>query len=369
MVGLGCYATYLNVQITEKLSGRTFDIPATVYAKALDLYEGKTLTQQELLWHLKLLGYRQTNKVDQPGEFNVYQQRFDIYVRDFAHWDQPLAAKRILVQINNAEVVSLTDLEGQTLLLYKLEPQQIGEHYGNEHKRQLVDIEQIPKTLVQGLIAVEDRNFYDHFGLSPIAIARAALTNLSQGSTVQGGSTLTQQLVKNLFLYNKRSWWRKFNEAIMALLVEFQYSKEQILQAYINEVYYAQQSGKALHGFALASRYFFATDVQHLQLHQQALLIALIKGPYYYHPVKQPQRALQRRNLVLDLMHQQKIISLAQMQHAKQQALAVKIVQQSSKPHDFLQLVKQQVDQHYSAEDLASNGIQVFSSFEPYVHH
>ncbi|MDG6401380.1 penicillin-binding protein 1B, partial [Pseudomonas quasicaspiana] len=217
------------------------------------------------------------------------------------------------------------------------------------------------------LVTVEDRDFYHHFGVSPKSIARAFWINASAGQMRQGGSTLTQQLVKNFYLTNERSLTRKLTEAMMAVLLEIHYSKQEILEAYLNEVFVGQDGQRAVHGFGLASQYFFSQPLSELKLHQVALLVGLVKGPSYYNPRRNPERALERRNLVLDLLEQQGVATAEVVAAAKKMPLGVTktgSLADSSFP-GFLDLVKRQLREDYRDEDLTEEGLRIFTSFDP----
>jgi penicillin-binding protein 1B len=170
----------------------------------------------------------------------------------------------------------------------RLEPLLIGGIYPkNLEDRILINIDQVPPFLLETLVAVEDRDFYSHWGVSPKSIARAIWVNTSAGQMTQGGSTLTQQLVKNFYLTNERSLTRKLTEAMMAMLLELHYSKQEILEAYLNEVFVGQDGQRAVHGFGLASQFFFGQPLSELKLHQVALLVGMVKGPSLQ-PAAQP---------------------------------------------------------------------------------
>ncbi|CAN0254446.1 unnamed protein product, partial [Chrysoparadoxa australica] len=204
-------------------------------------------------------------------------------------------------------IQSLTALDdGDDPALKRHDPMLIGSIYpaGKGEDRILVKLGEVPPMLPAGLIMVEDRNFMDHFGVSPKAILRAAVANLRAGGVVQGGSTITQQLVKNFYLTNQQTLVRKAKEAMMAILLDAHYDKEAILEAYLNEVYLGQEGGRAIHGFGLASYFYFAKPVEELQAHEIALLVAMVKGPSYYDPRRHPDRAESRRNLVLDIFEE-----------------------------------------------------------------
>ena len=174
--------------------------------------------------------------------------------------------------------------------------------------RLLITLDQLPSGLKEALLAVEDPRFYDHSGISVRGILRATWVNIKERRYAQGGSTITQQLVKNLFLTRERSLKRKLTEWPMAILLDRRYEKDDILQAFVNEVFFAQDRSRAIHGFGLASYYFFDKPIQELQTHESALLVALLKGPSYYSPLRHPDRALNRRNLVLQIMHNASLI-------------------------------------------------------------
>jgi penicillin-binding protein 1B len=225
----------------------------------------------------------------------------------------------------------------------------------------------VPPYLVETLVAIEDREFFNHFGVSPKSIARAVWVNATAGQVVQGGSTLTQQLVKNFYLTNERSLIRKATEAMMAVLLELHYDKQDILEAYLNEVFLGQDGQRAVHGFGLASQYFFSQPLSELKLEQVALLVGMVKGPTYYNPRRNPERALERRNLILNVLVEQGVITLEQAVAAKQKPLGVTqrgSMADSSFPA-FLDLVKRQLREDYREEDLTEEGLRIFTSFDP----
>jgi len=229
----------------------------------------------------------------------VSGSQIDVYTRGFQFFEGTEPAQRVNVRFNGEQVASLSG--SASLVMARLEPMMIGGIYpAHNEDRILVRLDQSPPYLVDSLVAVEDREFFQHFGVSPKGIARAMYVNLASGSLRQGGSTLTQQLVKNFYLSSDRNIIRKGLEAMMAMLLELHYSKEEILEAYLNEVFLGQDGSRAIHGFGLASQYYFAQPLQELQLHQVALLVGMVKGASYYNPRRNPERATARRNLVID---------------------------------------------------------------------
>jgi len=237
----------------------------------------------------------------------------------------------------------------------------------HKEDRELVQLAQLPLSLPQALITVEDQNFYEHYGVSFRGITRAFIANLKERKLVQGGSTLTQQLVKNFYLNQERTLTRKLMEAVMAILMEIHFSKDEILETYINEVYLGQAGDRAIHGFGLASSHYFRQPVKELRLHQTALLAGLVKGASYYNPWRHPERALTRRNLVLDVMAREGVITKAEATTAKRKPLDVVPPRPGGGRWQYpayLDLVKRQLREDYDHADLQTEGLRVFTNFE-----
>ena len=360
---------YLDALVTDKFEGKRWSLPAKVYARPLEIYPGAALKLNNLLHELELLGYRRSTSIAQPGSYQQEGEQVRLHTRSFQLWDEALAARQVAIRISDDLVIDLQS-GGQSLPLMSLEPMLIGGIYPKHGEdRTLVRIDEVPNFILETLITVEDRDFYSHHGVSPVAIARAMWVNLRSGQVKQGGSTLTQQLVKNFYLTSDRTVTRKATEAIMAILLDLHYDKSEILEAYLNEVYLGQAGRRAIHGFGLGSHYYFGRGLKELKLHQAALLVSLVKGPSYYNPRRHPERALARRNLVLDMLAQAGKVSPEQADWAKRQPLDV--AQQSSYTDvsypAYMDLVKRQLRRDYKAEDLTSEGLRIFTSLDPLV--
>jgi penicillin-binding protein 1B len=368
LVVLACFAVYLDSIVQEKFSGKRWTIPAKVYARPLELFVGQKLSRDDFLIELDALGYRRESVANGPGAASVNGNNVDLNTRGFQFYEGADPAQQIHVRFSGDYVADLTAANGSKLAVARLEPLMIGGLYPkNLEDRILIKLDQAPPYLLDTLVTVEDRDFYHHFGVSPKSIARAFWVNASAGQMRQGGSTLTQQLVKNFYLTNERSITRKLTEAMMAILLEIHYSKQEILEAYLNEVFVGQDGQRAVHGFGLASQYFFSQPLSELKLHQVALLVGLVKGPSYYNPRRNADRALERRNLVLDLLEQQGVATPEAVAAAKKMPLGVTrtgSLADSSFP-DFLDLVKRQLRQDYRDEDLTEEGLRIFTSFDP----
>ena len=362
---------YLNYQVTTEFEGRKWDLPSRVYARALDFYPGAALPVADLEMELRASGYHASGKVSRPGQYRVSGNIVEIYRRPFHFHDGAEEASHFRVRISGGKIATVSDVSaGRQLDLARLEPAEIASIYPlQKEDRTLVKLKDAPELLVTGLQAVEDRNFKHHPGVDLRGIARAALANLKAGKAVQGGSTLTQQLVKNYFLTHDRTIARKFNEAIMALLLEFHYDKSQILEAYINEVFLGQQGAYAVHGFGQASLFYFDQPLEHLAPQQIALLIGLVKGASYYNPRRHPDRARARRNQVLSAFAETGLLTEAQAGKAASSGLGIteKPRSRGTRYHAFVDLVRRQLAQVYREQDLKTEGLRIFTTLAPSV--
>ncbi|MCF1439122.1 MAG: penicillin-binding protein 1B, partial [Shewanella sp.] len=216
-------------------------------------------------------------------------------------------------------------------------------------------------------LLTEDREFFDHYGVNPLAIARALLANIIAGRTVQGGSTLTQQLAKNFFLSSERSLERKIREALMAIIIDGRYSKQEILEAYLNEVYMGQDGSRAVHGMGLASQFYFGRPIGELTLAQQAFLVAAVKGPSYYNPWRYAERAQKRRDLVLKLLMESGKISVAQYAAAVDSPLGLRNKNRSvhQKLPAFFAEVRKELASRWGDKVLKQSGIRIYTTLDP----
>ncbi|MCU7933318.1 MAG: penicillin-binding protein 1B [Candidatus Thiodiazotropha sp. (ex Dulcina madagascariensis)] len=364
------YILYLDRIVQARFEGQRWAVPAKVYGRSLDLYPGAPVTPEHLKQTLDGLGYRRVKHPDRPGNYSSYRGRFLLRTRAFRFPDIHRSSDYLEVLFDGQGVSSLKRAaSGDPVGHYRIEPRLIGSlTSAHGEDRILLKREQLPELLVNALIAVEDRQFYRHIGIDPIAIGRALWANLQANRVVQGGSTLTQQLVKNFFLSAERTLWRKFNEVLMALILDLRYHKDEILEAYANEIYLGQQGGKAIHGFALASRFYFNRPLQELGLPRLAMLVTLVRGPSAYDPRRHPQKAKQRRDLVLRLMVDQGVISQRQAAQASQAPLGVEQgrLRASGSPA-FMDLVRRQLRRDYPEEGLNAGGLRIFSTLDPWL--
>ncbi len=357
---------YVDARITATFTDKMWELPAKVYARPLELFVGADIGPTNFAYELQQLGYRNKSQLRSPGDMSHYKNTFRIYTRGFSFPDEREIARQVEVVFSAGKVTQLT-VEGQGINLMRLDPIQIGGIYPSQGEdRVLAQLQDIPITLREALLAVEDRDFYQHWGFSFTGIARAAFNNLRSGKVVAGGSTITQQLVKNYYLSPERTLIRKLREVVMAVLLELHYSKDQILESYINEIYLGQEGPRSLHGFALAARHYFDTPLDQLGLHQQALMVGMIKGPSLYNPKRNPQRAKRRRRVVLGVMVEQGIISQEHATIANSMPLGLNARERPRNSYPaYLDLVRRQLRLEYRDEDLTSLGLSIFTSFDP----
>ncbi len=363
---------YLDTLVKQRFEGQLFDLPTVVYARILNLAPGDSITIQEVRNELDVLNYRKVRQPRYPGEYSSSSTKIELIRRPFEFSDGPEPDRHVMLYFSSGSLDRIQSLERNGDLGYlRVEPKMLGMLEKNQDEQRLfVKREQFPEVMVDALLVTEDRNFYQHDGVSPFAIVRALVANVKAGRTVQGGSTLTQQLAKNIFLSSDRTLWRKIREAYIALILDHRYSKDRILEAYLNEVYLGQSRGQAIHGFGLAARLYFGQPIQELRIDQLALLVGMVKGPSYYNPVRYPERAKQRRDLVLRLMMQHDILTAREYDMAASRPLDIQDNPQiaSRQPAYFQQLkieLKDKVGEAFQSDV----GLKVFTSLDPVSQH
>jgi len=361
------FTAYLDFRVRSEFEGRRFALPARLYARPLELHAGLRVSQADVLDELRENNYREGRVEGDSGWYVRDGDRLLISVRPFRFWDGPQKTLLLRVDFDANGVSRVQDGQGLDLPLARLEPLTIGGIYpGNNQDRLLVRLSEVPKPLVQALISTEDRNFYSHHGYDLRGIARAAWSFV-RGHGLQGGSTLTQQLVKNFFLTPERTIQRKATELVMAILLELHYGKDEILETYLNEIYLGQDRDRAIHGVGLGSLYYFGKTVDRLTLPEAALLVALVKGPGVYDPYRHPDRALERRNLVLREMRNTNAITPEEYMLTRSTSLGVNAKSgRGTSPHPaFVDLVYRHLRRDYDEADLRSEGLRIFTTLDP----
>lgn len=360
---------YLDARIQQQFSGRKWAVPALVYARPLELYAGASLARRDLLGELEALGYR-PGSATRSGSFATEGATVSVFTRGFNFGDGEEPARLLRVSFAGEAIAAVHDGSGAEVALARLEPMHIGGIYpAHNEDRILVRVADVPPLLVATLLAVEDRDFNRHHGVSLKGIARALWVNVSSGALEQGGSTLTQQLVKNFFLTRERTFSRKLTELAMSLVLEVRYSKEEILEAYLNEIYLGQDGHRAIHGFGLASHYYFNQPIGELDAGQIALLVGMVRGPSYYDPWRHPERSRKRRDTVLDMMVEEHVIDAETAAHIRQRPVGVgeRGLARSRFYPAYLDLVRRQLRRDYPQEVLSSEGLRVLTGLDPAV--
>ncbi|MEN8721218.1 MAG: transglycosylase domain-containing protein, partial [Oceanococcaceae bacterium] len=353
---------YSDVEVRSRFLTARWVAPAQVYAAPMELYRGAPLSADAVESALQRLGYRPGDEApSQAGEYQRRGEQISIWRRSFRHGADVESDQPLVLQHRGAQLTALRDGSGAARLLDRLEPEHVGSLYpAKGEDRELLRLEDWPDLLRRGLIAVEDQRFARHFGIDPQGLLRAAVKNVLSGGVVEGGSTLTQQLVKNLFLSNERSFVRKVREAFMALLLEWHFDKGAILEAYGNEVYLGQDGNRAIHGFGLASRFWFGKPLGELYDAELALLVGMVKGPSAYNPQRRAEAARARRNLVLRIWFDTGLIDAAALAAGQEAPLGLTAggaVARSTTA--FLDLVRRELRREFPADALAYDGLRI----------
>ena len=369
-IGIAAYLLVVDREITARFEGRRWSLPARVYAAPMAIYAGLRLEPQDFVAELRRLGYRQAASRGDLGigRYMVSGDRVRAILRPFRFADVERSHLPIVVLFDDGVVDGVAGPHG-TLRYARLEPPVIGSFFASHGEdRLVVSPRETPELLIAALKAVEDRNFDTHIGFDIKSILRALWANVAAGEIAQGGSTLTQQLVRSYYLDNRPSLTRKLRELAMAVILDARFEKDDLMNAYVNEIFLGQDGARAIHGFGLGSFFYFNKPLIELDVHEVALLVAVINGPSYYNPFRHPDRARRRRDLVLNTMLDMGLID--------QQTFRTALVQPLSLTHThagggyypaFMDLVRIELDEDYDRDTLSAQGLAVHTTLDPRV--
>jgi penicillin-binding protein 1B len=357
------YIRYQRI-VDRRMRGPIFNNASQIYALPRTVVVGQKIQPEEIALDLRHCGYSEVGAKNDSrvGTFSIRRDGITISPGP----DSFHAEDNAQIKIRNGKVVSITAAgnEGDS---YELEPQLITALFGAERsKRTIVKYQEIPKILVDAVLAIEDRRFFQHSGVNYVRLLEAAWIDLRQGRHEQGGSTLTMQISRGFFLTPQKTIKRKLEEMLIAIELEQRFSKQQIFELYANQVYMGQRGSFTIGGFAEAARAYFNKDLQSITLPEAALIAGIIQRPNYLSPYRNPERALERRNLVLDAMVDTRAISRAEAERAK--AVPLKLappnVEASDAPY-FVDLIKDNLVSKFSEQELNNRAYRIYTTLDP----
>lgn len=362
----------LYVEISRTFEGRVWTLPSRIYGDRLVLVPGSVLPASVLADRLERMGY---GKVDaepaRPGQYRRRPSVMEIHLRAFESGGKPLPVRRARLRYAGNAIASIDDGRGRVIGRIEIEPELLSLVFGpRQEERRIVRLQDVPRGLIDAVLAAEDERFFSHPGFDPIGIARAAVANVRSGRIVQGGSTITQQTVKNLYLGQERTVWRKLREVAMAVILDLRYPKDRILETYLNEVYLGQRGSVAICGMETASQFYFGRSLGDLTTGEGALLAGLIRSPGGNNPFAHPERAIERRNQVLDALHEGGKLDDAAWTKAKSEPLRLASGGAGFARAPYaVELVRSQLAEAYSAQELAEEGLEIFTTLDTDLQH
>ena len=361
---------YLDEVVSAKFDGRTWEFPSRIYSDTFLMYPGVNLRPEDLEAKLLRLGYRETNsKLRSSGDYRILKRegRAEIYLHNFQY---PLGSfkgfpVRLILRSNTiAKILNLQS--GKEIFSLELEPELVTGLYDRTwEERRLVTLGEVPLLMTRAILSIEDERFYHHWGIDPIAVLRAFAVNLRRGGIVQGGSTLTQQLMKNFFLGSEQTMVRKIKEALMAIVAERNYSKDEILENYINEIYLGQKGAQGIFGVWEASQFYFGKEPSQLSVGEMALLAGLIKAPNRYSPYRSVKDAATRRDVVLGKMFEEGYITRAQFERSRKEVIRPReFVKLANDAPFYVDFLRKELAESYSSQVLTAEGLRIFTSLD-----
>ncbi|MBD3866821.1 MAG: PBP1A family penicillin-binding protein [Acidobacteria bacterium] len=358
---------YLYVEVTSRFESRLWALPSGIYSSSLTLTAGSPVDAGYLSRRLDRCGYARTgDDPDRPGQYRLKGGLLEVSLRPFRSPAAEPGIRWRSLRIVNRRLAEILDRAGDRRDRVMFEPELLASLQGPRREdRQILMIEDVPPVFLKAILAAEDSRFFSHSGVDFRAVVRAALANVRQGKIVQGGSTITQQTVKNLYLGNQRTWWRKLRELPMALILDLRYEKERILEVYLNQVYLGQRGTEAVCGFQAAARFYFGRDLDDLSHSEQAVLAGLIRSPGRYNPFRHPEAALARRDQVLDAMVQRGWLTDEERRLASLEPLQLASGEKGfGKGRYLVDFVRADLSSFYDDQVLQEEGLKIFTTLD-----
>jgi penicillin-binding protein 1B len=356
---------YFTMRVVARFDGRRWNLPSRIYSDLCALRPGDAASIPVLSAKLGRLFYQESERPPEwPGHFRREKDALEIHTRGFRYPGRTFPGARVRVVFGSGRVRALTDAAGDVVPALILEPELLGSVFGADlEDRTVIRLAEAPQSLVDAILVTEDRDFFRHTGVSVRRLFGAVFRTLT-GGMKQGGSTLTQQLVKNLYLSPERTVRRKATEAVMAVVLDARYSKGEILETYLNEIYLGRRGAISVTGVGEAARYYFGAEVSDLDLAQSATLAGMIRAPNAYSPFRNRERARQRRDLVLRLMHEEGKVDEAAMRAAMAEPVTprTRVEDRTRAPH-FVDFVKGELAERYG-QQLQTEGLQIYTTLD-----
>lgn len=369
---LAAWMEYSEIEkrIVDKFDGRRWDFPSQVYSDAYAVYPGLAVNSSLFKARLDRLGYRSVSGTPaRRGDVHLTQKEMQIWLHRFDYPDHVEGGRLLIADLDaQGRVVRIKEKQGGAEVFeFLLEPALIGGVHGAvAERRKVIGLDEMPSALVRAVLTVEDRRFFEHSGLDARALGRALVVNLGAGEVRQGGSTLTQQLMKNFFLSDERTMSRKVREAVMALATESRFTKLEILENYLNEIYLGQDGALGIHGIWEASQFYYGVEPEDLSVAQMASLAGIIRAPNYYSPHRHPERARERRDLVLGMMFAQGDLNIETYERALAEPInAASPSRGEVRAPYFLDYVRRDLLGRYPKDVLSREGYRIFTTLDP----
>ena len=349
--------------IEKRFRTPVFANSAKIYSLPRVVRDGEKTDAKQIAAELRRAGYSDKDGESNLGTYHLVKGGIEI-TPGTESYHAPEPAR---IMIEDGQVSQITS-RGNELSAYELEPQLVTALFDAEQrsKRELVKYNDIPSMMVQATLAIEDRRFFEHSGVNYLRMAEAAWIDLMRGRQSQGGSTITMQLSRGFFLTPEKTIKRKLTEMLIAEELEHKFSKQQIFEFYANWVDLGQRGSFAISGFAEASKAYFNKDLKDITLPEAALLAGLIQRPSYLSPYRHPERAMDRRNLVLESMVETHAITREQADKAKATPLklAPPNVEASDAPY-FVDMVREQLISKFSENELNDSSYRIYTTLDP----